>query len=259
MASKERFEGQVAIVTGGTRGIGRAVVANLLAGGARVVATGRSKAAGDTMLAEFGHVEELRYFQQDVAIEADWHRLLAYTAEQFGQLDILVNNAGMTDTQTIAQSSVAEFRAVIETNLISVFMGMKFGAALMLRDGRGGVIVNLSSVSAGKADSVLPAYSASKAALERLTRCAVREYGEAGQPIRVNAIRPGYIDTDFGVPSFIKMMGSREAGVAFMKSLHPIGRVGQPADIAAMVAFLCSAEAGFITGSVIDVDGGFLT
>tara|TARA_R110001606_G_scaffold47570_1_gene121190 strand:- start:12819 stop:13598 length:780 start_codon:yes stop_codon:yes gene_type:complete len=257
MSYTERLSGKIAIVTGGTLGIGFATVERFLAEGACVVATGRNAERGNAMLEKFEQPDRLKYFQQDVADEASWHELIDFTAKQFGCLDILVNNAAASVSQTIAQSSVAEFISVLSTNLVSVFMGMKFCAEAMLRDGGSGVIVNISSVAAGKGHAVLPAYTAAKMGLEGLTRCAALEYGEAKQPIRVNAVRPGYIETDLSEAFLISIGGSVEGGLAIMQSQHPVGRVGKPADVAALIAYLSSEEATFITGSVYSVDGGY--
>jgi len=146
---------------------------------------------------------------------------------------------------------------MLASNLTSVFMGMKFGAEAMLRDSSGGAIVNLSSVAAGKGHATLPAYTAAKMGVEGLTRCAALEYGAASQPIRINAVRPGYIETDLSGEFLTSIGGSIDVGLEIMRSMHPIGRIGQPADVAAMIAFLVSDEAAFITGGIFSTDGGY--
>ncbi|KKW90126.1 SDR family NAD(P)-dependent oxidoreductase [Sphingobium chungbukense] len=250
------LRGKRAIVTGGTQGIGKAVAQRLLASGADVIITGRDERRGNEVRQELSELGSVHYIQQDVASEDGWHRVMSAAAEVLGGLDVLVNNAAASVSQTIAQSSVAEFNAVLQTNLTSVFMGIKFGAELMMQSG-GGAIVNLSSVAAGKAHSNLQAYSASKAGLEALTRGAVLEFSENKQNIRINAVRPGYIETDLSVDFLTDIGGSVEGGLAIMVSQHPIGTIGQPMDVAAMIAFLSSDDARFITGGIFSVDGGY--
>ena len=257
MTSNERLAGKVAIITGGTQGIGRGTVERFLAEGARVIATARDATRGAAMAASIGRPDQFVFVAQDVAEEAGWQRVIATSLDRFGQLDVLVNNAAASASQTIAGTSIAQFRAMLETNLISVFMGIKFGAEAMLLNGKGGVIVNLSSVAAGKAHASLPAYTAAKKGVEGLTMCAAREYGEAGQPIRVNAVRPGYIETDLSGEFLTRIGGSIEGGLKIMRSMHPVGRVGRPADVAALIAYLASEEAAFVTGSVHSIDGGY--
>jgi NAD(P)-dependent dehydrogenase (short-subunit alcohol dehydrogenase family) len=257
MSSIDRLAGKVAIVTGGTLGIGRGIVERFVSEGATVIATGRDTTRGATLVAEIDRLDRFRFLQQDVTREADWHRLLKAVLEEFGRLDILVNNAAASAAATIAQTEVESFQSMLTSNLTSVFMGMKFGAEAMLSSEPGGSIVNLSSVAAGKGHATLPAYTAAKMGIEGLTRCAALEYGAAGQPIRVNVVRPGYIETDLSGEFLTSIGGTIEQGLQLMRAQHPVGRIGQPQNVAALIAFLASDEAGFITGSVYSTDGGY--
>lgn len=258
-----RLEGKVALVTGGTKGIGLATVERFLSEGANVVMTARDSNYGDMVCAKlankfFGKGDSRRiiFVAHDVANEEGWTDVFNIVSNEFGQLDVLVNNAAASVSQTIAESSVDDFIAVIKTNLTSVFMGMKFGAEVMLENG-GGAIINLSSVAAGRGHAVLPAYTAAKMGVEGLMKCAVKEYGEAGQAIRVNTVRPGYIETDLSVDFLISIGGSVDAGLAIMASMHPIGSVGKPQDVANIITYLASDEAKFATGGVYSIDGGY--
>ncbi|KKW90134.1 SDR family NAD(P)-dependent oxidoreductase [Sphingobium chungbukense] len=259
MSFADRLNGKVVLVTGGTLGIGRAIVERLLSEGAIVIATARNAQRGLELEAQIDSPEIFSFVQQDVAEEKAWHHVFEHVLGRFGRLDVLINNAAASAAATIAETTVQEFQSMLDSNLTSVFLGMKLGAEAMLRDGKGGAIVNLSSVAAGKGHATLPAYSAAKMGVEGLTRCAALEYGAAGQPIRVNAVRPGYIETDLSGEFLASIGGSIEGGLKIMQAQHPIGRIGQPADVAALVAYLASDEAGFVTGSIFSVDGGYQT
>lgn len=258
LSTNGRLAGKRAIITGGTQGIGRATAERFLAEGARVVITGRDPGRGEDAERSLSPLGEIRFVRQDVASETDWKAVMAATDAAFGGLDVLVNNAAASVSQTIAQSSVEEFQAVIATNLTSVFIGMKLAAEAMLK-GQGGAIINLSSVAAGKGHAVLPAYTAAKTGLEGLTRCAVREYGEAGQPIRANIVRPGYIQTDLSVEFLVAIGGTVQGGLDIMAAQHPIGFTGLPADVAGLIVYLASDDARFVTGGVFSIDGGYQT
>jgi len=251
-----RLSGKRAIVTGGTQGIGKATVRRLLSEGAEVILTGRDRERGLEVERALNILGHAHYVQQDVAVEADWRRVIEAADKRFGGLDILVNNAAASISQKISQSTVADFNATLLTNLTSVFMGIKYGGKLMI-DGQGGAIINLSSVAAGKAHSVLPAYTASKMGVEALTKCAVLEYAEGRHNIRINAIRPGYIETDLSGDFLREIGGSIEGGLEIMAKRHPVGFIGQPEDVANLIAFLSSDEARFITGSIFSIDGGY--
>jgi 3-oxoacyl-[acyl-carrier protein] reductase len=243
--------GKFAVVTGGSRGIGRACVLALGRLGAHVTINYRdNEAAANETLAQLtaaGGCGELARF--DVGDEAGCNDALRAIGRRHGRLDILVNNAGMAaGDELVLKLGAASLERVLRTNLLGAFHCCKPALFFMMR-GRWGRIVNLSSVVAHTGNTGQSAYAAAKAGLEGMTRTLAREYGARG--ITANAVAPGLIETDmtasFG-PEVLTAAGSQ----------IPSGRTGQPEDVAALVAFLCSVEAGYVNGQVIAVNGGML-
>src|SRR3989449_11509343 len=233
------LEGKLALVTGASRGIGRAITAELAQAGAEVVVGYRSGADEAAALAkEIGG----RAVQADVSDPEEAARLV----EEAGDLDILVNNAGLTRDGLIARMSDEDWRTVIDTNLGGVFATCRAAARGMMRR-RSGAIVNLSSVVGVHGNPGQTNYAASKAGIIGFTKALAREL--ATRNIRVNAIAPGYIETAL---TEVLPDGVRAALLAGT----PLRRLGAPADVAGAVRFLCSDEASFITGEVLLVDGG---
>jgi 3-oxoacyl-[acyl-carrier protein] reductase len=233
------LEGRLALVTGGSRGIGRAIAVELANAGAQVVVGYRSGAEeAEQVAAEIGG----RAVQADVSDPEQATRLV----EEAGDIDILVNNAGLTRDGLIARMSDEDWRTVIDTNLGGVFATCRAAARGMMRR-RSGAIVNLSSVVGVHGNPGQTNYAASKAGIIGFTKALAREL--ATRNVRVNAIAPGYIETALTdvLPDAV-----REALLAST----PLGRLGVPADVAGAVRFLCSDEASFITGEVLLVDGG---
>jgi 3alpha(or 20beta)-hydroxysteroid dehydrogenase len=243
-----RLAGRVALVTGGLRGIGRAIVDRFVEEGARVLTA--------DLDADGGAIESdrLAYRRLDVTQEADWIAALDALAHRFGPVDILVNNAGSSRTGTIASTSEADWRFVMDTNALSVFLGCHHGVARMGE--RGGAIVNIASARGLRAGSTQCAYSASKAAVLSLTESVALHCGEAGLPIRCNALCPGVIDTPL-MRRHAEENGGAEA-IAAMTALQITGRLGTPRDVADAALYLASDEAAFVTGTTLRVDGGFV-
>jgi 3-oxoacyl-[acyl-carrier protein] reductase len=231
--------GKTALVTGGSRGIGRAIALELGRAGASVVVGYRSgRDEAEAVAAEVGGVA----VQADVA-DADAARSLVETA---GDVDILVNNAGITRDGLIARMSDEDWRDVLETNLSSIFYTCRAAARPMMKR-RSGAIVNVSSIVGVHGNPGQTNYAAAKAGIIGFTKSLARELGSRG--VRANVVAPGYVSTQ------LTDVLPEEARAA-MLAATPLGRLGDPADVAGAVRFLCSDEASFITGEVILVDGG---
>jgi 3-oxoacyl-[acyl-carrier protein] reductase len=233
------LEGKNALVTGASRGIGRAIAAELARAGANVVVGFRSgKDEAEALAAEIG----ARAVQADVANADDARRLV----EEAGDLDILVNNAGLTRDGLLARMPDDDWRTVIETNLSSVFYTCRAVCRPMMKK-RAGAIVNVSSIVGVHGNWGQTNYAASKAGIIGFTKSLARELGSRN--VRANVVAPGYVKTQ------LTEVLPEEATAAMLQNT-PLGRLGDPADVAGAVRFLCSDEASFITGEVLLVDGG---
>jgi 3-oxoacyl-[acyl-carrier protein] reductase len=233
------LEGKSALVTGGSRGIGRAVVLELVGAGANVTLSYRSgKEEAEEVARETGATA----VQADVADPEAAKRLV----DDAGELDILVNNAGVTRDGLIARMSDEDWHEVIGTNLNGVFHTCRAAVRGMMRR-RSGSIVNISSVVGLRGNPGQTNYSASKAAIIGFTKALARELGT--RAVRANVVAPGYVDTRL-------TQAISEDMRVLMLANTPLGRFGSPEDVAAAVRFLCSEEASFITGEVLLVDGG---
>jgi 3-oxoacyl-[acyl-carrier protein] reductase len=233
------LEGKRALVTGASRGIGRAIAAELARAGADVVIGYRSGSDEAQALAtELG----ARAVQADVSNAEDAARLV----EEAGDLDILVNNAGLTRDGLLARMSDDDWRTVIDTNLSSVFYTCRAVTRPMMRK-RGGSIVNVSSIVGVHGNWGQTNYAASKAGIIGFTKSLARELGSRG--VRANVVAPGYVKTQ------LTDVLPEDATKAMLDNT-PLGRLGEPEDVAGAVRFLCSDDASFITGEVLLVDGG---
>jgi 3-oxoacyl-[acyl-carrier protein] reductase len=243
MAEFGSLEGRVALVTGGSRGIGAAVSRDLAVAGARVAVNYRTgKDAAEAVASEIGGVA----LSADVSDPEQAQALVERIESELGDLDILVNNAGVTRDTLIARMSDEDWDVVLDTNLRGAFNTSRAVARKMLRR-RSGVIVNLTSVVGLHGNPGQANYAASKAGLIGLTKALARELGSRG--VRVNAVAPGYIDTEL-----TNVLSEEQRGAILANT--PLGRLGQPEDVAGAVRFLCSDEAAFVTGEVLLVDGG---
>lgn len=239
---------QTAIVTGGSRGIGRAVAVRLAKDGMNLVINyrGNSAAAEETerLCRELG--AEVLLVQGDVSCAEDCEKLAAQVKEAFGRVDVLVNNAGITRDGLLARMTEEDFRTVLDVNLVGPWNMIKAVNRIMMKQ-RYGRIVNLSSVTGLMGNMGQTNYAAAKAGILGMTKSYAREV--AGRGITVNAVAPGFIDTDMteAMPE-----GAKDKIITGI----PMGRTGKPEDVAEAVAFLASEQAGYITGEVLRVDGG---
>ncbi len=236
---------KVALVTGSTRGIGKEIARTLIACGAKVAVVGRDQAKAEAVAEELG---EARGFACDVSDPASVTMLVQTVEDAFGSLDILVNNAGLTRDNLMLRMKDDDWDAVLNANLRGAFVAIRAAQRGMLKR-RSGRIINISSVVGLMGNKGQANYSASKAGLIGLTKAAAKELASRG--ITVNAVCPGFIETDMTAAM------TPEARTAITSQI-PLERLGAPADIAAMVAFLASPQAAYITGQVLVVDGGLV-
>jgi NAD(P)-dependent dehydrogenase (short-subunit alcohol dehydrogenase family) len=247
------LRGKVAIVTGGTSGIGRDTAVLFAKAGAKVVVAGRREAEGqetiDLIRAAGG---DGLFVTTDVSRAADVRALVEKTVEKFGRLDVAFNNAGIEGSWSpIAEQSEEDWDSTIDINLKGVWLCLKYEIQQMLKQGGGGAIVNMASVAGFIGSAGAATYCASKHGVIALTKSAALE--TARNAIRVNVVCPAVIETPMG-----ERIWGAPAAKKFALSLHPIGRFGRPEEIADAVVWMCSDGASFMTGQSLVLDGGFL-
>ena len=252
------MKGRTAIVTGASRGIGRAAAVRLAKDGVNIVINfaGNGEAAEETARLAVKAAEEAGYtgedmprmlvVQADVSKKEDCERLAAETLEKFGRIDILVNNAGITRDNLLMRMSDEDFDQVIGTNLRGSFLMMKAVSRTMMKQ-RWGRVVNMASIVGVRGNAGQINYAASKAGVIGMTKSFAKEIASRG--VTVNAVAPGFIETDMTA-------AMPEAAAEAISSAIPMGRLGKAEDVAEAVRFFASEEAGYVTGQVLCVDGG---
>ena len=247
------LQGKVAIITGGTSGIGRDTAFLFAKHGAKVVVAGRREAEGNETLTQIRAAGGDGIFvKTDVSKAADVEALVKKTVDKFGRVDTAFNNAGVEgDWKPMTELTEADWDWVIDINLKGVWLCLKYQIQQMLKQGSGGTIVNMSSVAGLMGTPAAAPYGASKHGVLALTKTAALEY--AANQIRVNAVCPAVIETPMGD----RLFGAPEVAPG-VKAMHPIGRFGKPMEIAEAVLWLASEKSSFMTGHEIVLDGGFL-
>jgi len=257
MSAMGRVAGKVALVTGAGMGLGRATSLLLAGEGAKIAVTDiDAKAGGETVDLIRRAGGKASFLRQDVSDAGAWVATVGWIEETFGELHVLVNNAGIAIARNVEETTLEEWRRTMAINADGVFLGCKYSIPLMARS-RGGSIVNLSSIDGIIGEAELAAYCASKGAVRTLTKAVAAHCAEKRYSIRCNSIHPGYIWTP-QTENYLRDLGRLDEERAKALSRHPIGRLGEPNDIAYMVLYLASDESKFVTGAEMVVDGGYL-
>jgi NAD(P)-dependent dehydrogenase (short-subunit alcohol dehydrogenase family) len=248
---------QVALITGGATGIGKATALKLVSRGITVVISGRRQEAGETAVSEIAAVAQggaqVRFIRNDVSDEAGVKAMIEGIVAEFGRLDMAVNNAGISnETGALVQSSSQNYREMVDTNILGVYFCMKHEIAQMLTQGKG-AIVNLASIAGLNGISYAGPYASTKHAVVGLTKSSALDH--AVQGVRINGVAPGAIRTDIIAK---QLDGSDENfNEATIAAMHPMNRLGKPEEVANAICWLLSDEASFVTGHILNVDGGY--
>jgi len=256
------LSGKIALVTGGTSGLGRATVLALAEAGAAVVFTGRNAKGADETLGRLAARKlTARFLSHDVTLDADWDRVMADVLARERRLDILVNNAGVSRLKPMVELTLADLRFLTGVNVRGMYLGIRHGFAIMERNpGKRGSIVNISALNALRGSPNSTAYAVAKGGTTNMARAAAHEGRREGRAIRVNAVHPGVLfeEGDKPSPGAIALYGEEGAKEFVRRNIEttPMGRLGHPRDIGAAVVFLGSDLSLNVTGAEITVDGG---
>lgn len=247
-----KLKDKVALITGGSEGMGYSTAEAMLREGAKVVITGRSKAKGSKAIARLGRLGQVEFVQGDVSDAKDAKRMVERTVKRFGRIDILFNNAGIYMEKLAEDTTEEEWDRLIDVNLKGTFLVTKYAIPYMKKQ-KGGSIINNSSDAGLVGNRRCPAYCASKGAITIMTKAMALDYAKYN--IRVNSVNPGTIDTPM-LAYEAEASDDPEEYMVRANEEHPIGRVGRPEEVANAVLFLASDEASFVTGAALSVDGG---
>jgi len=251
-----RVADKVAIVTGGAQGLGRAAAELLAQEGAAVMLTDVNEDAGRAVAEEITAAGgQARFAVHDVSIEADWQRVIEETVSTLGGLDVLVNNAAVALQKNVEETTLEEWRRLMSVDLDGVFLGTRYAIGAM-KSADTGSIINLSSVGGIVGEPGLAAYSAAKGGVRTFTKSAALHCGQIGSRIRVNSIHPAMVRTAL-MDEYLDAHPDPVATLKEIESLHPIGFLGEPSDIAYAVLYLAADESRWITGSELVIDGGY--
>jgi 3alpha(or 20beta)-hydroxysteroid dehydrogenase len=245
--SAPRLQGKVALITGASGGIGTAAARSFAEEGAQLLLSDADGAGAGRLAEELGECAAAG--AHDVTSEADWQAVSAWALERHGRVDVLLNNAGVFLAAPLADTSLEQFRRVIDVNVVGVFLGMRTIAPIMSEQ-RAGSIINVSSVAGLTGSPLLIAYSASKWAVRGMTKVLAKELARSG--VRVNSLHPGQIDTDMNARQ-------REQTPELIEKLIkgiPLRRIGTPQEVAHAIVYLASDESVYVTGSELVIDGG---
>lgn len=247
---------KVVLITGGTSGIGLAAAELFLQAGWQVAVMGRDAGRGqealDYLKKNAGNIGNAEYLQGDVSCTEDCRRAVAETAGRFGRLDALINSAGIYFERAIEDVEEAAFDRMLSVNLKGTYFMTKYAVEIMKKQGRG-CIVNVSSDAGLQGNMLCSTYCASKGAVNMFTKAMALELGPFG--IRINAVCPGDVLTPLTEAQLLQYP-DREQALGEMGSVYPLGRIASPEEVAAVIKFLCSREAGFVNGALWSIDGG---
>jgi len=247
-----KLKGKVALITGGSEGMGYATAELFLKEGAKVVISGRSSEKGKKALRKLRKLGRVEFVEGDVSKEADAKRMVDATVTAFGRIDIVFNNAGVYLERVAEETSEKDWDWIIGTNLKGVFLVTKHAIPYMKKQGSGS-IVNNSSDAGIIGNRNCPAYCASKGGVTIMTKAMALDYARYG--IRVNSVNPAIVDTPM-LAHEVALASDRGKYMAECRHIQPIGRIGRPEEVAKAVLFLASDESSFVTGAALSVDGG---